>query len=249
MKSKSFKALLSSDWNECLAPCGPFDAFVQHYPQHATELDRIFRQYTGNAITLGQAARQIEALVPQGISAAQMDAYLKRHFRTYSGVTRLMRWCRDNGVLLMINTTGMIGYFQRLSAMGLLPQLPVLSAHGLVRFAPLPSDPETILPLVETDDKAVHTAAVAGRYGIAPRCTFVMGDSGGDGPHFRWGAGVGACLIASMAKPSLLSYCRKHDIAIDHFFGHTYSPEEEKSPEKELGYDFMTLCAIIEAAL
>jgi len=235
VKSKSFKALLSSDWNECLAPCGPFDAFVQHYPQHATELDRIFRQYTGNTITLGQAA--------------QMDAYLKRHFRTYSGVTRLMRWCRDNGVLLMINTTGMIGYFQRLSAMGLLPQLPVLSAHELVRFAPLPSDPETILPLVETDDKAVHTAAVAGRYGIAPRCTFVMGDSGGDGPHFRWGAGVGACLIASMAKPSLLSYCREHDIAIDHFFGHTYSPAEETSPEKEMEYDFMALCGIIEVAL
>ena len=62
-------------------------------------------------------------------------------------------------------------------------------------------------------------------------------------------AGIGACLIASMAKPSLLAYCREHDIAIDHFFGHTYSPAEQTSLEKEMGYDFMTLCGILEAAL
>lgn len=27
-----YRAMISSDWNECLAPCGPFDAIAFTYP-------------------------------------------------------------------------------------------------------------------------------------------------------------------------------------------------------------------------
>jgi hypothetical protein len=32
MKHK-YKGMISSDWNECLAPCGPFDPIAFAYPE------------------------------------------------------------------------------------------------------------------------------------------------------------------------------------------------------------------------
>jgi hypothetical protein len=249
MMTGPYKALLSSDWNECLAPCGPFDALVHHHPQRARELDRVFRQYSGNAISLGTAVRQIERLVPEGLAPIQMDAYLDRHFRTYAGVAGLIRWCQANQVLFMINTTGMIGYFQRVHAKGLMPPVPVLSAHPLIRFDPLPSDPPKILALQETTDKARHTAAIAAACGIAPNRIFVMGDSGGDGPHFEWAAQAGARLIAAMAKASLLKYCRERGIEIHYRVGRTHPPGEKRSLEREMAHDFGEIRQIVGAAL
>jgi hypothetical protein len=249
MQPHTYNALLSSDWNECLAPCGPFDAIVRHYPQCGTNLETVFRRYTGNVISLGEAVRRIQALVPRRLTPAQMDAYLEGDFRTYRGVPELIRWCDDHDVLFMVNTTGMIGYFQRVLAKAYLPPLPVLSAHPMVRFDPSPGDPAQILPLLETADKPVHTAAIAARYAIAGDKIFLMGDSGGDGPHFEWGAGVGARLIGSMTKPSLQRYCRDKDIVIDHLVGHTYAPGEPRALEKEVGFDFIGIKNLIEPVL
>jgi hypothetical protein len=249
MQRRTYAALLSSDWNECLAPCGPFDAIVRHYPQHGMDMETVFRQYTGNAISLGEAVRRIGALVPHPLSPAQMDAYLQAEFRTYRGVAELMRWCHEHDVLFMINTTGMIGYFQRILVRSYLPPLTALSANPMVRFAPSPSDPEQILPLLETTDKPLHTAAIAARYAIAGEKIFLMGDSGGDGPHFKWGAGMGAHLIGSMTKPSLQRYCQDSGIVIDHFVGHTYSTGEPKALDKEMAFDFIGIKDIIEPVL
>ena len=162
----SYRGLISTDWNGCLAPCGPFDAIAFHYPALAPELTRIFGRYTANVITLGQAARRVERLMPGPLPPARMDAYLQSAFVTYKGVPELIEWCAREGVLFMVNTTGMIGYFQRALALGLLPSLPALSAHAMVRFAPGASDPAWIYELNETDDKALHTAAMAQKAGV-----------------------------------------------------------------------------------
>jgi len=108
---QSYRGLVSSDWNECLAPCGPFDVMAFHYPDLNDQLNVIFKQYTGNQISLGQAAGQIKDLLPSPIRLEQMDAYLKSEFKSYTGVRSLMDWCREHDVLFMINTTGSIGYF------------------------------------------------------------------------------------------------------------------------------------------
>ncbi len=68
-----------------------------------------------------------------------------------------------------------------------------------------------------------------------------MGDSGGDGPHFEWGADKGAFLIGSMTKPSLESFCQTRGINIDLHFGLSYSEGEEKVPQKEMQTDFKNL--------
>ena len=73
----------------------------------------------------------------------------------------------------------------------------------------------------------------------------LMGDSGGDGPHFEWGAGIGAFLIGSMTKPSLQEYCQSKSILIDCRFGFTYAQGEKRDPEKELQIDFMGLTSPI----
>ncbi len=54
---------------------------------------------------------------------------------------------------------------------------------------------------------------------IKSRGFFLIGDSGGDGPHFVWGRQNGCVLIGCMAKPSLKSFCNKHGVEIDHFVG------------------------------
>ena len=93
-----YNAIVSSDWNECLAPCGPFDCISFNYPQFTSELETIFRQYTGNHISLGDAARQIQTLLPAAITIEQMDAYLDHSFLTYRGVPELIEWCLSQGI-------------------------------------------------------------------------------------------------------------------------------------------------------
>jgi hypothetical protein len=242
----TYRAILSSDWNECLAPCGPFDFIAFSYPELNAPLQAIFRQYTANQIPLSAAARKIAAMLPAPVSADRMDAYLQRHFSTYRGVPELMRWCADNRVLFMINTTGAIGYFQRVRAAGLLPPIPVLSAHPLVHYPRAGGDPDWILELTETTDKAANTARVLQVAGIPPDRLIVMGDSGGDGPHFEWGAANRATLIGSMTKASLDAYCDAADIPISLRFGLSYGSGAVRNPGQEMQFDFMELVSVIE---
>ncbi|MBW2202038.1 MAG: hypothetical protein JRF71_14625 [Deltaproteobacteria bacterium] len=185
-----YKAIVSSDWNECLAPCGPFDFISFNHPELAVDLATIFQQYTGNMISLGEAACQIQDLLPVPITNEQMDVYLDKSFITYKGVPELIEWCSIKNILFMINTTGMVGYFQRIFAKNLLPPVPVVSAHPMIRFPERKSDPPSLYDLLEIQDKSKNTAAVVRSFNIPPEKIIVMGDSGGDGPHFEWGAGI-----------------------------------------------------------
>lgn len=245
----SYTAMISSDWNQCLAPCGPFDAFAYHHPGLHEALDRIFRQYTSNAMSLGRAAGAIAKLLPAPLSPDQMDAYLLDRFATYTGVPEFIQWCSGHQILFMINTTGLAGYFQRALALGLLPAFGVLAAHPLVRYDHYATDPSVILELEEITDKPRHTAAMAKQFHIAPEKIIIMGDSGGDGPHFQWGARNGATLIGSMVKPSLERYCSGQGISMTHRWGHTYAAGETVEPEKELDYEFTDLIGIVEQVL
>lgn len=243
----SYKALVSSDWNECLAPCGPFDAIAHAYPVLAEPLAAVFRQYTGNAISLGRALALIRDLLPGPLTADQMDDYLAASFATYRGVPAFFNWCTQHDIAVMINTTGMIGYFQRVFATQRLAPPAFLAAHPLVRYPAGPNDPAEIDEILETADKPVHTARVAKHLGLAPDKVILIGDSGGDGPHFEWGAGVGARLIGSMTKPSLTSYCQARGIAIDHHFGVKVTPGQPR--DREMAVDFATLAALVEDLL
>jgi hypothetical protein len=239
-------AIVSSDWSECLAPSGPFDCLAFAHPELESDMAAVFRQYTGNRITLGDAAAKIKKLLPDPISPDQMDAYLDASFATYTGVPDLIQWCLDNRILFMINTTGMIGYYQRIFAKGLLPPVPVLSAHPMIRYPDLASDPPHVYKLFETRDKVKNSDTVIQSMGIPSDKIILMGDSGGDGPHFEWGSKSGAFLIGSMTKPSLDNYCREKDIAINLRFGLDYSRGEKKDPQKELQINFMDLATTIE---
>jgi 2-hydroxy-3-keto-5-methylthiopentenyl-1-phosphate phosphatase len=241
-----YKAIVSSDWNECLAPCGPFDFISFNFPQIEPQLTAIFRQYTGNQITLGQAIGHIRKLLPDPVEPEQMDAYLDEAFTTYTGVPNLIEWCLSHNILFMINTTGMIGYFQRIFARGLLPQVPVISAHPMIRYPGNRSDPRDIYDLFETRDKAKNSDAVIRALEIPADKIIVMGDSGGDGPHFEWGSHKSAFLIGSMTKTSLDDYCSTKNIMIDLRFGIDYSKEEKKDAQKEMQVNFMDLAATIE---
>lgn len=241
----NFTAMISTDWNECLAPTGPFDSIAFSHPELAQELESIFRLYTGNNITLGQAVERLKDLLPHLPTKEQMDAYLDRYFSTYKGVPELIQWCSESGILFMINTTAPIGYFQRVFAKALIPAVPALSGHTMVRFPPEPTDPEIIYPLEETSDKAKNTQKAAETYGISPDKIIIIGDSGGDGPHFEWGASTGCHLIASMAKYSLQRYCDKKGIKITSYFGIKYDKGQGRDPDKEMAYDFMNLRSVI----
>jgi hypothetical protein len=245
----NFKAIVSSDWNECLSPCGPFDFISFIYPELESDLDRIFKQYTGNIISLGEAAQKIQELLPGSITEDHLDAYLDTSFVTYTGVADLIEWCLERGVLFMINTTGMIGYFQRVFAKGLLPTVPVLSAHPMVRYAHQETDPLQVFDLFEIQDKSKNTRAVADRFNIPGEKIILMGDSGGDGPHFEWGAQINAFLIGSMPKPSLEKYCQLKGIDIDLRFGFCYAASDEKDPKQEMQTDFRDLSPLIEKFL
>ncbi len=241
-----YKAMVSSDWNECLAPCGPFDCMSFAYPHLKADLAAVFRQYTGNLITLGEAAVQIRQLLPESITPDQMDAYLDESFTTYTGVPDLIEWCSSNNILFMINTTGMIGYFQRIFAKSLLPPVPVISAHPMISYPQNTSGSCRVYELLETRDKGKNTGEVARSLAIPAAKIILLGDSGGDGPHFEWGVAAGACLIGSMTKPSLDNYCRAKNIEINLRFGLDYSRRERRIPQEESQVNFMDLATRIE---
>jgi len=243
---KQYNAMVSADWNGCLAPCGPFDFISLAYPRLKSGLSAIFRQYTGNLISLGEATAQIRKLLPDPITPDQMDAYLDESFTTYTGVPELIEWCASHHILFMINTTGMIGYFQRIFVKKLLPPVPAVSAHPLIRYSQNTNGFGRFYELLETRDKSKNTDKVARSLAIPATKIILLGDSGGDGPHFEWGAANGAFLIGSMTKPSLDAYCRKKDIEIDLRFGLDYSLREKKDPQKELQINFMDLSTTIE---
>ena len=246
MTNVRYKAIISSDWNECLAPCGPFDCISFSHPKLEPLLTGIFRQYTGNRISLGEATGKIKRVLPGPVTREQMDAYLDASFATYPGVADLIEWCLSNSILFMINTTGMIGYFQRVFAKGLLPCVPVLSAHPMIRFSGCSSDPRYIYTLFETLDKSKNTDSVVRSLKIPVEKVILMGDSGGDGPHFEWGAKTGAFLVGSMTKPSLDRFCREKDISINLRFGPDYSSGGNKDKHQEKRVDFMDLTGTIE---
>lgn len=244
-----FNAIVSSDWSECLSPSGPFDFIAFNFPQLAPELNEIFRSYTGNLISLGEACLKIKALLPGPVTPDMMDAYLDRSYTVYRGVPDLIEWCLKRGILFMINTTGMIGYFQRVFAKGLLPQIPVLSANPLFRYPASASDPPTVLDLFETRDKGKNTAAMVADMDIPANRVIVMGDSGGDGPHFEWAHRAGAFIIGSMTKHSLAAYCEQKAIAIHLRFGLIYGRGEARDPDREMAMDFSGLRASVEKIL
>lgn len=249
MKKKSFKAIISSDWNECLAPCQPFDPIKFNYPELTPDVTTIFEEYTSNKILLGKANERIKKLLPEPISIQQMDAYLDDCFKTYNGVPDLIEWSLSNNILFMINTTGYMGYFQRVFAKKLLPQVPVISANPMTRYATLKTDPPITYDLEEIEDKSKNTESVVQSFCISAEKAILIGDSGGDGPHFEWGAKQRAFLIGSMTKPSLSNYCSNNDIEINFRFGPQYDQGEEKNQEKEKLLDFMELSSVIDIAL
>jgi len=245
----SYKAIVSSDWNECLAPCRPFDFISFNFPETKSQLDAIFRKYTANQITLRETVGLIRTVLPNPVKPEQMDAYLDEAFITYTGVANLIEWCLSRNILFMINTTGMIGYFQRVFARGLLPRVPVISAHPMIRFSETGSDPRHIYDLFETGDKAKNSEAVIRSMGIPADKTILMGDSGADGSHFEWGSKAGAYLIGSMTKPSLADYCRIKNIMFNKRFGIDYSRGGRIDIQKEMQVNFMDLAATIEAVV
>lgn len=249
MSGNDYRAIFSSDWSECLSPTGPFDFISFLYPELEPDLKTIFKDYTGNRITLGDASRRIRNLLPSAITENQMDACLDASFAAYKGVPDLMDWCLSRDILFMINTTAMIGYFQRVFAKGLLPAVPVLSANPLVQYGPSKSDPGTIYPLYEIQDKGVNSDAAVRNFRIPNNKIILMGDSGGDGAHFEWGDGQGAFLIGSMTKASLSAHCDKKNININHRFGLSYVQGEERNVKKEMAFDFMELTSVIEEIL
>lgn len=246
MKGEGFKGIISSDWNQCLAPCGPFDPIAYTYPELTSELTAIFEEYTGNRISLGRANEIIRRRLPESLSIEQMDAYLDHAFVTYRGVPDLIDWCVKNKILFMINTTGVMGYFQRLFAKELLPEVPVISASPMIRYPASETDPSHMYELQEIQDKGKHTEAALTVFRISEKKLVIMGDSGGDGPHFEWGKRQGAYLMGSMAKPSLTNYCAKKNIKIHLFFGPAYQMGEERDGETEMLVDFMELTSVFE---
>jgi hypothetical protein len=244
-----FIGMISSDWNQCLAPCGPFDAVIFRYPQLQRELDDVFQRYTTNQITLASAIRKIDALLPAPLSEKDMDAYLTHHFTTYRGVADLILWCQRNHILFMINTTGPLGYFQRALARNMLPEPSAISAHPSIQFRGAGQTDLLTYDLLEITDKGLNTSKAAEHFGIPLRKIVVIGDSGGDGPHFEWACRVGAATITSMAKPSLINYCNQRHLKITHRFGHTYAEGEPVPIDIENHYDFMGLSKVIGRVL
>jgi 2-hydroxy-3-keto-5-methylthiopentenyl-1-phosphate phosphatase len=248
-KHDKYRGLVSSDWNECLAPCGPFDFISFTYPSLASDLAGTFKKYTGNEISLPEATGRIASLLPASVTEHQMDAYLDARFETYRGVLELMEWCGKNHVLFMINTTGMQGYFQRVFRKGLLPRVPVVSAHPMIRYQEAGIGTCQWYDLHEIQDKPKNTQEAMKRLEIPPAKTILMGDSGGDGPHFEWGSKAGALLVGSMTKWSLAQYCKSRQIHIDRHLGPRYAQGEKRQEEMEREVDFRDLIPQIERRL
>lgn len=249
MKQRSYRAIISSDWNQCLAPCGPFDPIIYSYPNLTLDLTTIFKEYTGNIISLGTANEKINKLLPGPISIKQMDDYLDNSFMTYKNVPELIDWCKKNKILFMINTTGVMGYFQRIFAKNLLPKVPVISANSMIRYPHIETDPPQMYDLYEIQDKGKNTARALKSFAIPEKKIVIIGDSGGDGPHFEWGKKHKAYMIGSMAKQSLTNYCNKKRIKINLFFGPAYAKGEERIEENEMIIDFMELSSVFERIL
>ncbi len=244
-----YRGLVSSDWSECLSPSGPFDFMSFAYPEFRSSLATIFRQYTGNEIALSEAMQRCRALLPAQITSDQMDAYLDEAFATYTGVPELIEGCLSRNILFMINTTGSMGYFQRVFCKKLLPQVSALSAHPGLIFSASESDPKALFNLQEITDKPVNTESAARHFQIPPQHILVMGDSGGDGPHFKWATDQNAIRVASMAKPSLKLFCAKRQIGIDHYFGISYEDGEPRRQADEMQVDFKELMPYISDRL
>ena len=246
---RKYRGIVSSDWSECLSPNGPFDPVAFNYPELESDLKRIFRAYTGNVISLRDATAEIKSLLRQDFTADQMDAYLDESFQTYKGVPELIEWLLSRDMLFMINTTGTQGYFQRVFAKGLLPQAPIVAANPMIRFeAPL-QETRYEYEVIEIEDKPKNTAAVISALEVPENRVVVMGDSGGDGPHFQWAFNQRAFLIGSMTKNSLAQYCRSRGIHVDRSFGISYGPDDARKLEKEMTYNFMDLAEVIQKAL
>lgn len=244
-----WRAIVSSDWSECLAPSGPFDPISFIYPDLESELSNVFKRYTGNEISLTEATQRISALIPTPITEDQMDAYLDAHFATYLGVPDFIEWCLSRGILFMINTTSAQGYFQRVFAKNLLPAVPFVAANPLIRFLGASDDQRYRYRVAEIGDKPKNTQSLMKSLGISPKRAVIIGDSGGDGPHFEWGGSVGAFLISSMIKPSLDLYCRERGVIINKRFGRSYSPGEKRNRPEEMQTNFMELTETLESVL
>jgi hypothetical protein len=119
----------------------------------------------------------------------------------------------------------------------------------MVRYPTRNSDPDDIYDLFEINDKGKNTDAVARSYHISSKRVTLMGDSGGDGPHFEWGAKINAFLIGCMTKPSLEKYCLKKNINTHVRFGISYTEVQEKNLQKEMQINFMDLSSTIEDRL
>lgn len=246
---RKYKGIVSSDWSECLSPNGPFDPVAFNYPELESDLKRIFKAYTGNVISLREATGEIKGLLRQDFTAGQMDAYLDESFKTYEGVPELIEWLLSRDILFMINSTGTQGYFQRVFAKGLLPQAPIVAANPMICFKDPRQETRYEYQVIEIEDKPKNTAAIIGALEVPENRLVVMGDSGGDGPHFQWAFNQRAFLIGSMTKNSLAQYCRSRGIRIDRSFGVSYGPDEARKLEKEMTFNFMDLAEVIQKAL
>ena len=244
-----YRGLISSDWSECLSPNGPFDFMTFAYPELAADLAVIFRQYTGNEMALSEAMQRCSRILPGTISADQMDAYLDQRFVHYNGVAELIEGCLSRNILFMINTTGSRGYFQRVFFKNRLPRISALSAHPGLIYSASASDPETLYDLHEITDKPLNTEKAAQHFRIPPQNILVMGDSGGDGPHFQWAADQKAIRVASMAKPSLKLFCTQRQIGIDRYFGVAYENGEPRREADEMLVNFRELVPFIDDCL
>ena len=174
-KRGKYRAIVSSDWNECLAPTGPFDVITFHYPELAQTLSGIFRDYTGNKISLGRAVEEIKGLLPGPITKDHMDAYLDASFRIYRGVPEFIEWCLKKDILFMINTTAFQGFCQRAIAKGLIPQVQVVSAYPMVRYGSEERVGTRWMDLLETNDKPINTQKVMKEAGISPDRVILIG--------------------------------------------------------------------------
>ncbi len=244
-----YRGIFSSDWSECLSPNGPFDPISYNYPELKGDLESIFRQYTGNIITLREAVSRISAMLPNLLTIEQMDAYLDAEFATYSGVPELMAWCAQHNILFMLNTTGTQGYFQRAISKGLIPPVPVIAANPFISFPSEIDGDRYLFTIGEIDDKAANTESVLKKYGLSIQNTVIMGDSGGDGPHFRWASGVGAFNIASMAKQSLVNFCNANSVKIQEYFGIRYAPGQARNLDAEMQFNFLKLSQTLQSVM
>ncbi len=61
MDKNKYRALISSDWNECLSPSRPFDPITFRYPELSEKVQDIFIKYTSNQISYKDALGKIKS--------------------------------------------------------------------------------------------------------------------------------------------------------------------------------------------